>query len=202
MHTPEFAFEHDAFNVANAISRFGIHYPVVQDNEYGTWNAYGNQSWPADYLIDASGQVRYAAIGEGDYVKTESAIRALLAEAGDSVGTMSHPTGAITPSSEATPETYLGTARAQGWTHGPVSGLHDYGSSTAANLGLNEFAYGGSWKIAGAACHGHRRRHDRRRGAGQERLPRTQLGRPAPTSDAGAARRPADPRSAGRSGCA
>jgi cytochrome c biogenesis protein CcdA/thiol-disulfide isomerase/thioredoxin len=149
VHTPEFAFEHDASNVANAIARFGIHYPVVQDNEYGTWNAYGNQSWPADYLIDASGQVRYVAIGEGDYSKTESAIRALLAEAGDSVGTMSHPTGAITPSSEATPETYLGTARAQGWTNGPVSGLHDYGSSPPANLGLNEFAYGGTWKIAG-----------------------------------------------------
>jgi cytochrome c biogenesis protein CcdA/thiol-disulfide isomerase/thioredoxin len=148
VHTPEFAFEHDASNVAGAIDRFGIHYPVVQDNEYGTWNAYGNQSWPADYLIDAAGQVRYVAIGEGDYSKTESAIRALLAEAGDSVGAMSHPTGAITPSDEATPETYLGAARAQGWVNGPKSGLHDYGSSPPANLALNEFSYGGTWDIA------------------------------------------------------
>jgi cytochrome c biogenesis protein CcdA/thiol-disulfide isomerase/thioredoxin len=128
VHTPEFAFEHEASNVSEAIGRLGIHYPVVQDNEYGTWNAYGNQSWPADYLVDASGQVRYTAIGEGDYDKTESAIRALLAEAGANVGGMSHPTGATTPSLEATPETYLGTARAQGWVNGPKAGLHDYGS--------------------------------------------------------------------------
>ena len=60
----------------------GLRYPVVQDNEYATWNAYGNQYWPAKYLIDARGQVRYAHFGEGDYGKTEPAIRALLAEAG------------------------------------------------------------------------------------------------------------------------
>jgi cytochrome c biogenesis protein CcdA/thiol-disulfide isomerase/thioredoxin len=149
VHTPEFAFEHDASNVAEAIARLGIRYPVVQDNEYGTWNAYGNQSWPADYLVDASGQVRYAAIGEGDYDKTESAIRALLAEAGARVGGMSHPTGAITPSQEATPETYLGTARAQGWVNGPKAGAHDYGSPPSSELALNEFAYSGTWNIAG-----------------------------------------------------
>jgi cytochrome c biogenesis protein CcdA/thiol-disulfide isomerase/thioredoxin len=148
VHTPEFAFEHEASNVAEAIRRLGIRYPVVQDNEYGTWNAYGNQSWPADYLVDASGQVRYAAIGEGDYDKTESAIRALLAEAGARVGAMSHPTGAIAPSLEATPETYLGTARAQGWVNVPKAGVHDYGAPPAGDLPLNEFAYSGTWNIA------------------------------------------------------
>ncbi len=80
VETPEFAFEHDASNVANAIEQFGIHYPVVQDNNMGTWNAYGNEYWPADYLIDSTGQVRYATFGEGDYPQTETAIRALLAE--------------------------------------------------------------------------------------------------------------------------
>jgi cytochrome c biogenesis protein CcdA/thiol-disulfide isomerase/thioredoxin len=148
VHTPEFAFEHEAANVGEAIQRLRIRYPVVQDNEYGTWNAYGNQSWPADYLIDASGQVRYVAIGEGEYDKTESAIRALLAEAGASVGGMSHPTGAITPSQEATPETYLGTARAQGWSNGPKPGLHDYGPPPAGEEPLNEFAYSGTWNIS------------------------------------------------------
>ncbi len=54
VETPEFAFEHDAGNVANAIDQFGIRYPVVQDNNMGTWNAYGNEYWPADYLIDAT----------------------------------------------------------------------------------------------------------------------------------------------------
>src|SRR5271154_75595 len=100
VETPEFAFEHDASNVSNAIGQFGLHYPVVQDNNMGTWNAYGNESWPADYLIDAQGQVRYMAVGEGDYSKTETAIRALLAEAGYKVGGMSHPTGVIVPSEE------------------------------------------------------------------------------------------------------
>jgi len=148
VHTPEFAFEHDAGNVQSAIARFGVRYPVAQDNNMGTWNAYGNQYWPADYLIDASGHVRYAAAGEGDYSRTETAIRALLAEVGKSVGGTSHPTGVVTPSEVATPETYLGTARAQGWRIGPQSGEHDYGASAPAELGLNEFAYTGTWSIA------------------------------------------------------
>jgi cytochrome c biogenesis protein CcdA/thiol-disulfide isomerase/thioredoxin len=149
VHSPEFAFEHDASNVESAIKRFGLRYPVAQDNNLGTWNAYGNQYWPADYLIDAKGHVRYAAAGEGDYAQTETAIRALLAEAGKSVGSgMAHPTDVVTPSEVATPETYLGTARAQGWRSGPQSGVHDYGGSAPVELGLNEFAYTGSWDIA------------------------------------------------------
>jgi cytochrome c biogenesis protein CcdA/thiol-disulfide isomerase/thioredoxin len=149
VETPEFAFEKDAGNVANAIAQFGLRYPIVQDNNMGTWNAYGNQYWPADYLIDASGQVRYTAVGEGDYSKTETAIRALLAEGGYQVGGMGHPTGVIVPSEEATPETYLGTARAEGWMHGPVEGAHDYGPPPNAELAVNEFAFSGAWKIGG-----------------------------------------------------
>jgi cytochrome c biogenesis protein CcdA/thiol-disulfide isomerase/thioredoxin len=148
VETPEFPFERDASNVANAIDQFGIHYPVVQDNEMGTWNAYGNEDWPADYLIDAHGQVRYTATGEGDYDKTETAIRALLAEAGHQIGGMSHPTGVIVPSELATPETYLGTERAEGWVEPPKNGLHDYGASAPANLATNQFAYSGTWNIA------------------------------------------------------
>jgi cytochrome c biogenesis protein CcdA/thiol-disulfide isomerase/thioredoxin len=147
VHSPEFAFEHDAGNVANAIAQFGLRYPVVQDNQLGTWNAYGNQVWPADYLIDAQGRVRYAAFGEGGYSQTETAIRALLAEAGARVGAMSRPTGSIVPSELATPETYLGTARAQGWINGPRPGVHDYGPSPSGELPLNDFAYSGTWKI-------------------------------------------------------
>jgi cytochrome c biogenesis protein CcdA/thiol-disulfide isomerase/thioredoxin len=148
VETPEFSFEHDAANVASAISTFGIKYPVVQDNEYGTWDAYNNEYWPADYLIDAHGDVRYVSFGEGDYDKTESAIRALLAEAGYRVGGKGHPTGVTVPSDEATPETYLGTARAQGWVNGPVSGEHDYGSGMHPNLELDTFAYSGTWNIS------------------------------------------------------
>jgi cytochrome c biogenesis protein CcdA/thiol-disulfide isomerase/thioredoxin len=149
VHTPEFAFERDASNVANAIKQFGLRYPVVQDNAMGTWNAYGNQYWPADYLIDASGQVRYATFGEGDYARTETAIRALLAEAGRNVGGRSHPSHVIVPSQQATPETYLGSERAQGWIDAPKSGTHDYGVAPTGTLALNDFAFSGTWKIAG-----------------------------------------------------
>jgi hypothetical protein len=148
VETPEFAFEHDAANVANAIDQFGLRYPVVQDNKMGTWNAYGNEYWPADYLIDASGQVRYAAFGEGDYDKTETAIRALLAERGAPVGGRSQPHGVIVPSRQATPETYLGTARAQGWFDGPHEGTHDYGPPPSGRLALNEFAFSGTWSVS------------------------------------------------------
>jgi cytochrome c biogenesis protein CcdA/thiol-disulfide isomerase/thioredoxin len=149
VHTPEFAFEHDAANVANAIGQFGLRYPVVQDNNMGTWNAYGNQYWPADYLIDARGEVRYTAFGEGDYDKTETAIRALLAESGHEVAAKGRPTGVVVPSKLTTPETYLGTARAQGWLAAPKAGEHDYGPPASGELPVNEFAYSGTWKISG-----------------------------------------------------
>src|SRR3954467_8032878 len=82
VHTPEFAFEHSAGNVGRAVKRLGTRHPAAQDNDNGAWDAYANMYWPADYLVDAGGQVRYASIGEGDYDKTENAIRLLLAEAG------------------------------------------------------------------------------------------------------------------------
>jgi cytochrome c biogenesis protein CcdA/thiol-disulfide isomerase/thioredoxin len=149
VETPEFAFEHDATNVANAIKQFGLRYPVVQDNDMGTWNAYGNEYWPADYLIDSTGKIRYATFGEGDYDKTETAIRALLAEAGSEVGGMSHPTGVVVPSEVATPETYLGTERAEGWLQAPRAGAHNYGPPATGSLALNEFAFSGTWNIGG-----------------------------------------------------
>jgi thiol-disulfide isomerase/thioredoxin len=148
VETPEFAFEHDAGNVSNAIKQFGLKYPVVQDNKMGTWNAYGNEYWPADYLIDAKGQVRYATFGEGDYDKTETAIRALLAEKGSQIGGKSHPANVIVPSEQATPETYLGTARADGWIDEPRNGTHDYGVAPGGSLSLNDFAFSGTWNIA------------------------------------------------------
>jgi cytochrome c biogenesis protein CcdA/thiol-disulfide isomerase/thioredoxin len=148
VETPEFAFERDAANVSNAIKQFSLRYPVAQDNEMGTWNAYGNEYWPADYLIDAHGQVRYAAFGEGDYDKTETAIRALLAEAGSQLGGRSAPKDVVVPSRQATPETYLGSERAEGWLQHPKDGVHDYGAPATGQLALNEFAYSGTWKIA------------------------------------------------------
>lgn len=80
VHTPEYPFERNTDNVKTAIKRFGITYPVAQDNQYSTWSAYNNQYWPAFYLLNKKGQVVYTHFGEGDYAQTEAAIQALLAQ--------------------------------------------------------------------------------------------------------------------------
>jgi thiol-disulfide isomerase/thioredoxin len=80
VHTPEYPFERSTDNVKNAIKRFGITYPVAQDNKYATWKAYSNQYWPAFYLVNKKGQIVYTHFGEGAYQETDAKIRALLAE--------------------------------------------------------------------------------------------------------------------------
>jgi cytochrome c biogenesis protein CcdA/thiol-disulfide isomerase/thioredoxin len=148
VHSPEFPFEHDASNVAEAIERNGLRYPVVQDNDLATWNAYGNQYWPAEYFIDAQGNVRYVHFGEGSYGEKEQVIRQLLAEAGHPVGRrMSGAHGSAPSAGVSTPETYLGAARAERFTNPMLSpGLHDFGGALPPPL--DEFAYHGRWKIA------------------------------------------------------
>ena len=79
IHTPEFAFERSTSNLQTAMRRFGVKHPVAQDNRYATWKAYGNQYWPAEYLIDRRGHIVRKHFGEGGYAQTEEAIRALLA---------------------------------------------------------------------------------------------------------------------------
>lgn len=80
IHSPEFEFEKGVDNVKQAVTRFGIKYPVLLDNDHGTWNAFQNSYWPRKYLVDSEGFIRYDHIGEGGYVETENAIRTLLAE--------------------------------------------------------------------------------------------------------------------------
>ena len=149
VHTPEFAFEKKASNVQSAIRQNRLAYPVVQDNEMATWNAWGNQYWPAKYLIDAQGQVRYTHFGEGEYEETEAAIRTLLDEAGTKkLGAGARARGAIdVPRSQVTPETYLGTARAKGFVPtGPVDGTRSYRAASGDALALNAFTLGGRWR--------------------------------------------------------
>jgi len=147
VHTPEYAFEHVPSNVAAGVRRLGLTFPVALDNSYGTWNAYDNQSWPAAYLIDASGQIRHISIGEGDYSGEEQLIRQLLGAA--------HPGIALpratdvpdtTPDDSAqTPEAYLGAERQQGY-HGSTP--YATGQFTApATLPANSFALAGAWTI-------------------------------------------------------
>ena len=80
IHTPEFEFEKDYNNVKAAVEKFDIKYPIAQDNEKDTWNAYENLYWPRKYLIDTEGYIRYDHIGEGAYAETEKVIQSLLAE--------------------------------------------------------------------------------------------------------------------------
>jgi cytochrome c biogenesis protein CcdA/thiol-disulfide isomerase/thioredoxin len=148
VHTPEFTFERARDNVERAVEDNDLRYPVAQDNEYATWNAWGNQYWPAKYLIDAQGRVRYAHFGEGAYAQTERAIRTLLAEAGE--GQLPEKSD-VRPTSAAagvrTPETYLGALRAQGFTGmAPEAGRRRYPPPTEG-LEASQFALTGMWDV-------------------------------------------------------
>lgn len=114
VHAPEFAFEKNAVNVEKAMQDFGITYPVVQDNDFRIWEAYNNQYWPAHYLIDKDGFIRYTHFGEGEYDKTENAIRELLGE--QPLPAASQETSLFNRGVSQTPETYLGYSRAQSYS--------------------------------------------------------------------------------------
>ena len=151
VHTPEFRFERDASNVARAVRRNRLRYPVAQDNDYATWEAWGNHYWPAKYLIDARGRVRYRHFGEGEYEKTESAIRALLAEAGARrLGGRSGARAAGPSDAPLTPETYLGAHRAERFVPAPEPGSHRYPSP--GELDYDHFALGGGWRVDGESA--------------------------------------------------
>jgi cytochrome c biogenesis protein CcdA/thiol-disulfide isomerase/thioredoxin len=152
VHTPEFAFEREADNVERAIAQNRIRYPVAQDNDYAVWEAWGNQYWPAKYLIDARGRVRYAHFGEGAYDQTDAAIRALLAEAGaDRLGAPARARVEVASEDLATPETYLGFERAERFLPGPPRpGLGRYPGED--DLPPVHFALSGTWKVTPEAA--------------------------------------------------
>ncbi len=113
VHSPEFAFERRAENVEQAVRTQGLRYPVAQDNAFKTWENYNNLYWPASYLIDANGRLRYRRAGEGGGSAKEAAIRALLRDAG--AGDLGEPADPDVPSASGgvlTPESYLGAQRA------------------------------------------------------------------------------------------
>jgi cytochrome c biogenesis protein CcdA/thiol-disulfide isomerase/thioredoxin len=122
VHTPEFEFEKSAANVERALADLGVTWPVVQDNDYAQWKAYANRYWPAKYLVDAAGRIRYFHFGEGEYAATEAAIRALLVEAG-TLGPTAADRAVTAAKQDAvvaglTPETYLGYDRADRFGRG------------------------------------------------------------------------------------
>jgi methionine-S-sulfoxide reductase len=156
VHSPEFAFEKELENVRAAVARFDIRYPIALDSNLAIWKAFNNRFWPAHYFVDAKGQIRGHHFGEGKYASSERQIRRLLTEAGaknlpepldDAAGT-----GVAAPAdiaAVASPETYLGFARAENFASPSAmapDATKDYTIPKA--LVLNQWALGGSWKVA------------------------------------------------------
>lgn len=146
VHTPEFEFEKNPENVKKALKDFGLEYPVVQDNDYATWQAYANHYWPAKYLVDKDGKIRYTHFGEGEYDQTETMIQKLLSEAGSAVNdAVANPTYQV---QTRTPETYLGFERMAGLIS-PERVLPNKTTTftTPVTIKRNTFAMSGTWTI-------------------------------------------------------
>jgi hypothetical protein len=144
VHSPEFAFEHVASNVSAAIKRLGIKYPVVQDNNFATWDNYSNEYWPADYLIDQRGRIRAYTTGEGGYDEMEQNIQELLG-----VSTPAAQVPDLTPAGEITPESYLGYLRLDPTRYVGAAIAHnkvkDY--PTKHFVPLSSLSYSGNWRV-------------------------------------------------------
>jgi thiol-disulfide isomerase/thioredoxin len=159
-HTPEFGFERNIDNVIARSRGFGIEYPVAVDSEYGIWNAFANQFWPAVYIADAEGRIRYHHFGEGEYLMTEMVIQQLLVDAGadgfDPDLVAVEPKGFEVPAdwrTLRTPETYLGlgrTARFASPDEPRLNVPHAY--PEPYRLGLNQWAPTGTWTLASHAA--------------------------------------------------
>lgn len=147
VHTPEFEFEKNPNNVVKAIKDFGLEYPIMQDNDFATWNAYNNRYWPAKYFIDVNGKIRYTHFGERNYDESENRIQELLKEA--NLLTEKIPTNNPTYSTATrTPETYLGFLRIDRISSPEVIEPDVKKSySIPPSFPSTHFAYGGQWTI-------------------------------------------------------
>ncbi|HEX2978567.1 MAG TPA: cytochrome c biogenesis protein DipZ [Candidatus Babeliales bacterium] len=140
VHTPEFEFEKKSANVKDAVTRFGITYPVALDNHYKTWQNYNNRFWPAHYLIDQNGIVVQTHFGEGNYVETENAIRRLLGLSPEEEKPEKTSGGAQTP------ETYLGYDRARAYSPEiKIIKNQTVDYSFTEKLGANHIGLKGQW---------------------------------------------------------
>ncbi|PDV89029.1 cytochrome C biogenesis protein [Rhizobium sp. H4] len=154
VHAPEFAFEKKIDNVKSAISDFKIGYPVAVDNDYKIWRAFENSYWPAAYLIDAKGQIRYHHFGEGNYGRTEKAIQDLLREAGSEM-TATAPVAPDAKGVEAGPdlgnvrsgETYLGYEQATNFSSPEGLQADAPQNYSISKPGLNGWGLSGSWTV-------------------------------------------------------
>ena len=155
IHTPEFAFEKDINNVRIAMKEARITYPVVLDNDYGTWRAWGNQYWPRKYLIDINGNVVYDHIGEGAYEETEMKIRELLEERASVLGEnkvgmdkeLAVSNVPIERNVAQSPETYFGSSRNEYFANGTSGRQGEQTFSLPQTPSRNSLYLGGSWNI-------------------------------------------------------
>jgi hypothetical protein len=155
VHTPEFGFEKNVDNIRPALKMFRIEYPVAVDSDYAIWNAFGNRYWPAVYVADANGKIRYHQFGEGEYERTEAVIQQLLREAGYS-GMGNDAVQVDARGSEVaadwddlrSQENYLGRDQTQGFAS---SGGALVGKSRTyaapSSLRLNQWALSGDWTV-------------------------------------------------------
>jgi thiol-disulfide isomerase/thioredoxin len=154
VHTPEFSFEKERANVEMALRDYNVTYPVPIDSGYAIWNAFNNNYWPADYLIDGKGRIRYHHYGEGDYAESERVIQELLKENGAAdVGTGTvriSAAGVEAPPSdtEESPETYTSYGKAENFSS-PERLVEDARKeySVPTHLAVNRWALGGSWNV-------------------------------------------------------
>lgn len=156
LHTPEFAFEQVQKNVAKAVEEFSIKYPVVLDNDYSTWNAYGNRYWPRKYLIDIDGYIVYDHIGEGGYKETEEAIQRALAERNARLNIASSAMNNnlkiaddinATSGDVGSPEIYFGSARNDRLSNGLKGKSGTQTLIVPGDIILNNLYLGGPWNI-------------------------------------------------------
>ena len=154
VHAPEFAFEKDVDNVRRAVHDLGVTFPVAVDNNLAVWQAFNNEYWPADYFVDAEGRIRAHHFGEGDYDGSERVIQKLLAEAGN----RNVPAGIVNPAASGalaaadlndvqSPETYVGTARAQNFMSGTAVEGASHLYATPDVLAQNEWGLVGTWTV-------------------------------------------------------
>lgn len=154
VHAPEFEVEKQKANVQRAVTKFGINYPVVLDNDYNLWRAFQNHYWPAHYLIDAQGRIRYQHFGEGEYDETERAIRLLLEEAHGTPAKSMVSVSAEGVEASAdfadvrSPETYIGYARARNFmSAGGLLPDVSFQYAAPSSLQLNDWALAGKWNV-------------------------------------------------------
>jgi thiol-disulfide isomerase/thioredoxin len=160
VHTPEFAFEHDIENVRRAAKDMRVFYPIAINNDYAIWHAFTNHYWPALYLVDAQGHLRYHHFGEGQYEQSERILQHVLAEAG--IGGLAHELVSVDArgaeaaadwGSLRSPETYVGYARTEHFASPGGAVLGSRRVYTApARLRLNHWALSGEWTVQRGAA--------------------------------------------------